>query len=83
MKAGSILIIHVNISGYPKPKVSWAFNEETISIKDGTTIETTDSYSTLTIKGVSGLNSGSYRVSADNVVDSVSADFTVTVRGMD
>ena len=82
LKAGSTLIIHVTISGYPKPKVTWTFNEEAISIKDGTTIETTDTYSTLTIKGVGGANSGSYKVTAENVVASVSADFTVTVRGM-
>ena len=50
-------------------------------MKQGVTIETTDTYSTLTVKGVTGDQSGVYRVKAKNIVDEVFAEFTVYVKG--
>ncbi len=82
-KAGSILLIHVTISGVPTPTVSWYCGDTVLVAGDNVNIETTDTYSTLTIKGVKGTHSATYTVKAENVVDTASAEFTVTITGMD
>lgn len=79
-KAGATMILSVNISGLPVPKVSWYFGEETIVVGNGVSVETTDTFSTLTLKGVSGLNTGTFKVTAENEVGSDSAEFTVQIK---
>ena len=81
LKAGQTLILSVNTSGVPIPSISWYLNDAELTVGNGTSIETTDTYSTLTIKGTTAANSGPYKVTATNVVDSVSADFTVIIKG--
>ena len=81
LKTGATLILTVNISGVPTPEVSWYFGEETIQTGNGTTLETTDTYSTLTIKNVGGKDSGVYSVKAENAAGSDSAEFTVVIKG--
>ena len=81
LKAGQTLILSVNTSGVPIPSISWYLNDAELTVGNGTSIETTDTYSTLTIKGTTAANSGPYKVTATNIVDSVSADFTVVIKG--
>ena len=81
LKSGSTLIIHVNYTGIPRPTITWLHNGEVLNKSEGTSWETTDAYTTLTIKGAGADNSGEYTVKAENVVDSVSADFTVVIKG--
>ena len=65
----------------PAPKVRWSRDGAELTVKAGTSIETRDTYSTLTVKGVSAENSGRYKVTASNVVDEVSAEFTAQIKG--
>ena len=81
LKAESTLVITVNISGVPEPAVSWSFEDAELTVTNGTTIETTDAMSTLTIKGVSAKNSGVYKVVAENAAGKDEAEFTFSVRG--
>ena len=81
LKTGSTLVIHVNITGIPQPKVAWFCDDVELTIKNGVSYETTDTYSTLTVKNVTGENSGKYKVTATNVVDTATAEFTVTIKG--
>lgn len=81
LKADATLILPVNVTGKPAPTVTWYFNEEPLSLSGELKIETKDTSSTLTFKGVKGTNSGVFKVKAENVVDSVSAEFNITVKG--
>ena len=81
LKSGNILLISVNIAGVPTPRVRWSRDDAELTVTAATNIETRDTYSTLTIKGVTGDNTGRYKVTASNVVDEVSAEFTVRIKG--
>ena len=81
LKSGNTLLISVDVAGVPTPKVRWSRDGAELTVKAGTSIETRDTYSTLTVKGVSGENSGLYKVTASNVVDEVSAEFTAQIKG--
>ena len=82
LRAGATLNIHVKITGLPTPTVAWTHGDQKIVQSNGTTIETKEGFSTLTIRGTDGENSGTYKVTATNVVDSDSAEFSVTIKGM-
>lgn len=82
LKAGSTLVLSVNTTGVPIPSIAWYLNDTQLTAVNGTSIETTDTFSTLTIKRTTSDNSGPYKVTATNVVDSVSADFTVVIKGV-
>ena len=83
LKGGATLILTVNIAGSPTPTVSWTFDDAELTVPAYTSLETTDAYSTLTIKGVTGNNTGVFKVTAENEAGSDSAEFTVTVKGME
>lgn len=71
----------MNVSGSPKPKVTWYKNNEELTSANGRTIETKEGSSRLTIKGVSGQTSGTFVVKAENTAGSATAEFTVVVKG--
>ena len=81
MKIGSTLMITVNISGVPEPTVTWSCGDAELTVSNGTTIETTDAMSAVTIKGVSTENAGLYKVVAENVAGKDEAEFTFSIRG--
>ncbi|ELT96017.1 hypothetical protein CAPTEDRAFT_139759 [Capitella teleta] len=81
LKAQSTLIISVNVSGEPEPKLIWFKEDEEIGKSETTTIETSKNVSTLTIKKISSSDSGIYKVTAQNEAGEDSADFTITIKG--
>ena len=81
LKAGQTIILHADITGCPTPKVAWTFEGEPVQLSAKTTIETTDTYSTLTVKDCNKDFTGNYSVTAENKVGSDSATFNVNVRG--
>ena len=81
LKAGASLIINVNISGSPDPKVKWFHGEQELTKTNGINIETTQTGSTLTVKGVSSANAGTYKVVAENEAGSDIAEFTANIKG--
>ena len=83
LKAGGSLILMVNISGEPQPRVSWFLGENQVyDGSDGTTIESGSDFSRLTIKPSRGEHSGVFKVTAENKHGSDEASFNVTVIGM-
>ena len=80
-KAGTTFSITVNVAGTPTPKVTWLLAGEQLSSSNGTNIETKDTYSKLTFKGITGKMSGQLQVKAENKVGSDSADFTLEIKG--
>jgi len=65
IKAGGSLSLTVNISGIPSPKVAWLLDGETIEKSPRLTIETTEEFSTLTIKNATIEDAGNYKISAE------------------
>ena len=80
-KADSILVLVVAVAGVPTPKVTWKHGEDVLTTTNGVTVETSEGQSRLSIKGVTGKDSGSYKVTAENIVGSDEAEFAVTVIG--
>ena len=81
MKSGGSLILSVNVTGAPTPSVSWYLGQDQLQATNGISIETTDTYSTLTVKDVKDNQGGVYSVLAENSVGSDKAEFTVNIRG--
>ena len=76
------MALSANIEGVPTPKVSWFHNGEPIKPANGTSVDTKDTFTSLTIKGSTGKNSGKYKVVAENVVGKDEKEFDVTIRGI-
>lgn len=82
IKAGGMFILSVNISGVPVPNVKWYLKDREVSSSGNVTIDTSDTHSTLQVKGSTSKNAGTYRVTAENEVGSDSVELTVTITGM-
>jgi len=82
VKAGNLVIIEVDITGEPKPKVTWACNGNILSSSADIIIETTHDSSTLNVKRSSAKNAGKYTVTAVNEVGTATDEFAVKVIGM-
>ena len=81
LKAGHSLVLNVNIEATPAAKVTWFHNDKQISQSGTVSIETEDTFSRLTFKGVTGKNTGTYRIEAENKVGKASEDLKATVIG--
>jgi len=81
LNAGATLTLPVKVSGVPTPKVSWYFSDKELKPGNGTTIETKEQTSKLTIKNTTGANAGTYQVKAENAAGSDKAEFKVTMKG--
>ena len=81
VKAGGSIMIPVTVTGHPTPTTKWYHDDKELTDFNGTTIEIVNSHNTLTVKGVSGKNEGTYRIDAENKVGSDSAEFTVKIIG--
>jgi len=81
LNAGAVLTLPVMVSGVPAPKVTWYFGDNELKPGNGTTIETKENASKLTVKNTSGANAGTYRVKAENVAGSAEAEFKVSMKG--
>ncbi|XP_023314705.1 twitchin isoform X11 [Trichogramma pretiosum] len=63
---GSNVVIKVSFTGFPKPKINWIREGETIESGEHYDIQTTERHATLVIRGAFRTDSGPYRVSAEN-----------------
>ena len=83
VKQGATLVLPINFSGSPRPKVTWSHRGIPLTSRPGHVhIETGDGYSTLTIFGIEATETGKYEVAVENVAGATTLDFDVTVKGM-
>ena len=83
LKAGGSLIIPVDFTGVPTPKVQWFYNDQPLSKSPKVNIDVADSHSTLTIKNVNKDSAGVYKVVVENKAGQDEATFEARVTGMD
>ena len=81
LKAGKTLALPTNITGSPKPKVTWYHGDDEVQQTDKIIIETEGEASRFTAKGSTGKQSGTYKVVAENKVGKDEAEFKVVVLG--
>ena len=81
LRDGSTLHIEVDISGSPRPSVTWYQGESELHETARVTIENNDGWSFIKVKGIKVSDAGTYKVSAENTAGSDSAEFTVNVQG--
>lgn len=81
VKTGATMIISVDVSGVPTPKVTWKLNGNALEKSFRVTTETKEAYSTITVKNLTVEDSGTYSVIAENEAGSDSAEFAVQVKG--
>ena len=81
LKASHTLILLVNIKATPAASVKWFHDDKELSQSKGITIETEETFSRLTIKGVTGKQTGTYKIEAENKVGKAEEEFKVTVKG--
>ena len=81
VKAGSTLILPVNFTGSPSPRVRWYRNGvPLLPIPGHVHIDTGDMFSTLTVMGIEVEEAGRFSVQVDNLAGTQSADFNVGVK---
>ena len=72
----------MNVSGQPRPAISWFHNSTELHNAGRLAIETAEGWSYVKIKGATEDDAGLYRVTAENVVGFDSAEFRVIIKGM-
>ena len=80
MKSGATVTLSVTASGVPTPTISWCLNDEPLT--GDVKIDTKDNTSTVTIRKITSVGAGTYKVSAENEVGNDTAEFVVNVKGM-
>lgn len=81
LKAGTTLKIPVQVSGLPKPSVTWSKEEKPVTSQGRLTLDISDRSTTLTVKKVTREDDGLYSVLAENEAGQASAKFDVEVIG--
>ena len=81
LKASHTLIILVNIEATPTPTVKWFHGDKELHYGGNVTIETEETFSRLTIKGITGKQSGAYKIVAENKIGKAEEEFSVTIKG--
>lgn len=81
VKSGSTLILPVNITGLPRPRVTWYRNGVPLGVRPGhVLIDSGDSYSTLTVQGIENEEGGRYEAHAENLAGSARHAFDVVIK---
>jgi len=82
LMVGSSIYIEVNVSGQPRPSVSWFHNDATIHESNRVSAETAEGWSSLKVKATTADDAGTYKVTAENAAGFDSAEFKVLVKGI-
>ncbi|XP_074642623.1 twitchin-like [Tubulanus polymorphus] len=80
IKGGSSLTIITKVTGLPQPTVYWSFADKKLSKTDRVTIESKETLSSITVKGLTRSDAGKYIITAENEVGKSTAEFTVVVK---
>lgn len=81
-KAGQTVSLPVTITGLPKPSVKWYHNDTDLVTSGDISIENVDKDYTVSVKKGTRVNSGKYKVVAENKVGTDEAVFDVFVKGL-
>jgi len=81
INSGSTVYIEVRVTGHPRPSIQWFRGDTVLHDTTKLSIETSEGWSHIKIKGASEEDAGLYRVTAENVVGIDSAEFRVIVKG--
>ena len=81
LKANHSLVILADIQAKPTATVKWFHGDKQLYQAGNVTIETEEGFSRLTIKGVTGKHTGTYKIMAENKVGKAEEEFSVTVKG--
>lgn len=81
LKAGSTLKIPVQVSGLPKPSVTWSKDEQPVTSQGRLTLDIADRSTTLTVKKVTREDDGLYSILAENEAGQATAKFDIEVIG--
>ena len=80
IKAGSTVIIQVNLTGTPPLNVTWTKDGRPL-VGTNMSLESADRYTILTMRQTSKADEGVYRIVAENLAGKASADFKIVVKG--
>lgn len=81
VKGGSSLIIPINFTGIPTPKVTWFHEDTPLEQTTDITINTNSTFSTLTVNRCTLEQSGRYRCEVSNKAGTDKANFSCVVTG--
>ena len=81
IKGGQKLVLDTAIIGVPTPATSWTFNGEPLVTNGNTFLESSSTYSRVTLMEAVVTQSGVYKIVAENEVGSAEAQFNVLVKG--
>ena len=82
LMVGSTIYIEVNVSGQPRPTVSWFHNDAKVEESNRVGTETADGWSSIKVKATTIDDAGTYKVTAENAAGFDSAEFKVLVKGI-
>lgn len=75
------MVIKIPFTGHPKPRITWVREGETIESGGHYHVEVKDRHAILTIRDGSKLDSGPYRISAENELGQDSAIIKIQISG--
>ena len=81
VKRGGMLVLPINFSGSPRPKVTWYHRGVPVTPRPGHVhVDYGDGYSTLTISGIESTEADKYEAVVENVAGAAKLDFDVVVK---
>lgn len=78
---GENAVIKIPFIGNPRPKITWTMEGETIESGSHYAVETQQRHAILTIRDVTNLDTGNYRLTAENELGSDSAIIKIQISG--
>ena len=79
---GENAIMKIPFIGNPRPKVTWTKEGDTIESGGHYSVEQQQRHAILTIRDVTNLDNGNYRITAENEMGSDSAVIKIQISGM-
>ena len=81
VRQGSTLVLPVSYTGVPRPRASWYHRGLPLGVRHGHVhIDTSDSYSTLTVLGIESNEDGKYEVAVENLAGLSRFEYDVIVK---
>lgn len=79
---GENAVIKIPFIGNPRPRITWTKEGETIESGSHYAVDTQQRHAILTIRDVANLDTGNYRLTAENELGSDSAIIKIQISGL-